>query len=147
MQQEIFVIVGWLHIDKEVVFEVFNNEFRYCKCWFISKDHYLQKRFDYWKYTNKKIAAIFFGPAPHKTFAAGKNTSMISVVFINSSPTPIFICRNKVGLLKFTKTSLAKSILDYKKYIKNKSEIDENIINQWKGSEIIFRIFLFFIIY
>ncbi len=142
MQQKIFVIVGWLHIDKEVVFEVFNNEFDYCKCWFISKDHYLQKKFNYWNFTNNKIAAIFVGPVPHKTFAAGQNASMISEVIIDNSPTPVFVCRNKVGLLKFTKTSLRKSISDYKLYIRNKSDIDGNIVNQWEKFGIIFRTFL-----
>ncbi|MCK9466741.1 MAG: hypothetical protein M0P94_00245 [Candidatus Absconditabacterales bacterium] len=121
-QKKIFILVGWLHIDKEIVFEVFNSEFENCRCRFISNYHYLQKKFNYWNFTNEKIAAIFIGPVPHKT-AAGDCNSMASELVIANSPTPVFVCKNKAGVLKFTKTSIKKSISDYKKHIK-KSDIN-----------------------
>ncbi|HOG14976.1 MAG TPA: hypothetical protein PK674_00080 [Candidatus Absconditabacterales bacterium] len=119
-RQKIFILVGWLHIEKDVVFEVFNEEFENCRCRFISNYHYLQKKFDYWNFHNEKIAAIFVGPVPHKTAAAGDCNSMASELIIANSPTPVFVCKNKARILKFTKTSLRKAISEYKKYSKLK---------------------------
>lgn len=42
---------------------------------------------------------------------------MIAEVCINNSPTPVYICRNKAGVLKFTKTSIRVLIDEHKKRI------------------------------
>jgi hypothetical protein len=137
--KKIFIIVGWLNIPKEVVYEVFNEIYgNYsCKCWFVSKEHGLKNRFTFANNNGKKIEAIFIGPVPHKSFAAGKNTSMVTELSIAGSKTPVYVCRNKAGVLKFTKHSLNKAILNHEEHrqknIKEQEAREDQIILEVKN--------------
>lgn len=57
------------------------------------------------------------GPVPHKSFAAGKNTSMVAKLSIANSVTPVYVCKNKAGVLKFTKTSMREAIGTHEQYL------------------------------
>ena len=69
----------------------------------------------------KKVEAIFVGPVPHKSFAAKKNSSMVAQVCINNAMTPVYICRNKSGVLKFTKSSIKQVIEEHEQRIKQEN--------------------------
>ena len=124
--KKIFIIVGWLNIPKEVVYEIFNKKYTYCKCLFVEKDHYLQSKFTYANATGKKIDAIFIGPIPHKTFAAGNNKSMVAELCIANSITPVYVCRNKAGVLKFTKTSLRQAVNNHELHLQEIKQEKKN---------------------
>lgn len=126
--KKIFIIVGWLHIPKEVVYEVFNKKYGFCRCWFVSEEKYLKSRFTYANNNSKKIEAIFVGPVPHKSFAAGKYTSMVTELCISGSKTPVYVCKNFARVLKFTKTSLQKAIIHHEDYISSKTQTTDEIM-------------------
>lgn len=136
--KKIFIIVGALNIPKEVVYEVFNQMYgNYgCKCWFVDKEHGLKNRFSFANNNGKKIEAIFIGPVPHKSYAAGKNNSMVTELCIAGSKTPVYVCRNEAGVLKFTKNSLHKAILiheDYRqKLIQEQKDCEDKMIEEVK---------------
>jgi hypothetical protein len=116
--KKIFIIVGWLHIPRNVIQNVFLKYygFNVYQCWFLDKDSYLKSQFSYANATNKKIEAIFVGPIPHKSFAAKGNSSMVTEVSISGSITPVYVCKNKSGILKFTKTSVKQAIAYHEAY-------------------------------
>ncbi|MEI6673221.1 MAG: hypothetical protein WCL02_08145 [bacterium] len=126
--KKIFIIVGWLHIPKEIVYEVFNKKYGFCRCWFVSEEKYLKSRFTYANNNGKKIEAIFVGPVPHKTFAAGKYTSMVTQLCISGSKTPVYVCKNFARVLKFTKTSLRQAIFHHEEYLRESKKEKEEIM-------------------
>jgi len=132
MKPKVFIIVGWLSVPKEIVYEIFNERYGYCKCWFVSKEHYLQSRFSYANTTGKKIAAIFVGPVPHKSFAAGKHSSMVTELCIANSLTPVYVCRNKSGILKFTKSSLRQAIITHEKHLQQQQNNEDRAFIEFK---------------
>lgn len=117
--KKFFIIVGWLNTPKHIIKNVFNEEYGDGKyqCWFLDKESYLKSQFSYANNHGKKIEAIFVGPVPHKSFAAKGNSSMVAQVSISNSITPVYVCRNKSGILKFTKTSTKDAIREHKKYV------------------------------
>ena len=117
LSKRTFLIVGFLNIDNKVVYSVIKEKFAAIRCVFVSKEGYLKSRFDYANATGRKIEAIFVGPVPHRTFAAGKGTSMVSLVNVANSITPVYVCRNKSGTLKFTKTSVRAAVKSHLEYL------------------------------
>jgi len=122
MIQPIFIVVGWLNIPKQIVYEIFNKTYKDCRCWFVNEEKHLKSRFTYANNNGKKIQAIFIGPVPHKSFAAGKNSSMVTEICIADSKTPVYVCRTKAGILKFTKTSLGQAISVHDQYLRQITE-------------------------
>lgn len=68
MSKKFFILVGFLHVPRQVVREVFREKYGYgrFRCFFLDKEHYLKAEFSYANMVGKKIEAIFVGPVPHK---------------------------------------------------------------------------------
>lgn len=117
--KKIFIFVGFLNVSKEAVYEVLQAQYGpWIKCLFSDKEGYLKAKFDFANQNNRKIEAIFIGPVPHKSFAAGRESSMVSEVSVAGSVTPVYVCRTKANTLKFTKTSVKQAISSHEDYLK-----------------------------